>query len=49
MQRILGGDLAAVLAGSPPEGASEVATVATEAMEAHLDRRLRATRTTAGL
>lgn len=49
LQRILGGDLAAVLAGSPPPGAEEVARLATEAMEAHLDRRLRATRTTAGL
>ena len=49
LQRILGGDLGAVLAGPPPPGASEVATVATEAMEAHLERRLRAGRTTAGL
>ena len=49
MQRILGGDLGAVLAGPPPPGADEVATVATEAMEAHLDRRLRAVRSTAGL
>ena len=49
LQRILGGDLGAVRAGPPPPGASEVATVATEAMEAHLERRLRAGRTTAGL
>ncbi len=29
LRRILGGDLAAVLAGSPPEGADEVAELAT--------------------
>jgi DNA repair protein RecO (recombination protein O) len=34
LRRILGGDLAAVLAGPPPEGADEVAELATEAMEA---------------
>ena len=49
MQRILGGDLAGVLAGPPPPGAAEVARLATEAMEAHLDRRLRAVRTASGL
>ena len=49
LQRILGGDLAAVLAGPPPAGAAEVASLATEAMESHLDRRLRAVRTTSGL
>jgi DNA repair protein RecO (recombination protein O) len=49
LRRILGGDLAAVLAGPPPPGADEVAGLATEAMEAHLDRRIRSVRSTAGL
>ena len=49
LQRILRGDLAGVLAGAPPDGAAEVSRLATEAMEAHLDRRLRAVRTTSGL
>jgi DNA repair protein RecO (recombination protein O) len=49
LRRILGGDLAAVLAGPPPAGCEEVAELATEAMEVHLDRRLRAVRSTAGL
>ena len=49
LRRILGGDLAAVLAGPPPPGADEVAELATEAMEAHLDRRIRSVRSTAGL
>lgn len=49
LQRILGGDLAGVLGGEPPAGAMEVAGLATEAMESHLDRRLRAARTTSGL
>jgi DNA repair protein RecO (recombination protein O) len=48
-RRILGGDLAAVLAGTPPPGADEVAELATEAMEVHLDRRIRSVRSTAGL
>jgi DNA repair protein RecO (recombination protein O) len=48
-RRILGGDLAAVLAGLPPPGADEVAELATEAMEVHLDRRIRSVRSTAGL
>ncbi len=47
--RILGGDLASVLAGPPPPGADEVAELATEAMEVHLDRRIRSVRSTAGL
>ena len=42
-------DLAAVLAGPPPPAADEVAELATEAMEAHLDRRIRSVRSTAGL
>ena len=49
LRRILGGDLAAVLAGPPPPSAEEVAELATEAMEAHLDRRIRSVRSTAGL
>ena len=49
LRRILGGDLAAVLAGSPPPGADEVAELATEAMEVHLDRRIRSVRSTASL
>jgi DNA repair protein RecO (recombination protein O) len=44
VRRILGGDLAGVLAGPPPEGADEVAELATEAMEVHLDRRIRSVR-----
>ncbi len=49
LQRILGGDLAAVLAGPPPPAADEVAELATEAMEVHLDRRIRSVRSAAGL
>ncbi len=49
LRRILGGDLAAVLAAPPGPGADEVAELATEAMEAHLDRRIRSVRSTAGL
>ncbi len=49
LRRILGGDLAAVLAGPPPPGAKEVAELATEAMEVHLDRRIRSVRSTAHL
>ena len=49
LRRILGGDLAGVLAGPPPPSADEVAELATEAMEAHLDRRIRSVRSTAGL
>jgi len=49
LRRILGGDMVAVLAGAPPEGAEEVAELATAAMEAHLDRRIRSLRSTAHL
>jgi DNA repair protein RecO (recombination protein O) len=49
LRRILGGDLAAVLSGPPPPGADEVAELATEAMEVHLDRRIRSVRSTASL
>ena len=40
---LLGG-LASVLAEGRPEGASEVAAIALDAMEAHVGRRLRAAR-----
>jgi DNA repair protein RecO (recombination protein O) len=49
LRRILGGDLAAVLSGPPPAGADEVAELATEAMEGHLDRRIKSVRSSAGL
>ena len=49
VRRILGGDLAAVLSEPAPSAADEVAELATEAMEAHLDRRIRSVRSTAGL
>ena len=49
LRRILGGDLAAVLSGPPPPAADEVAELATEAMEIHLDRRIRSVRSTAAL
>jgi len=48
-RRILGGDLAAVLAGPAPAEAGEVAELATEAMEVHLDRRIRSVRSASGL
>jgi DNA repair protein RecO (recombination protein O) len=49
MRRILGGNLAAVLAGDPPPGGEEVVELATGAMETHLDRRIRSMRSTVGL
>jgi DNA repair protein RecO (recombination protein O) len=49
VRRILGGELGGVLSGPPPPGATEVAELATSAMEAHLDRRLRSVRSVAGL
>jgi DNA repair protein RecO (recombination protein O) len=49
LRRILGGELASVLRPPPPLGADEVAELATEAMEVHLDRRLRSVRSAAGL
>jgi DNA repair protein RecO (recombination protein O) len=49
LRRILGGDLASVLSGEPPAAADEVAELATEAMEAHLDRRIRSVRSASGL
>ena len=49
VRRILGGSLGSVLAAPPPPEGAEVAALATEAMEAHLDRRLRAVHSAAGL
>ena len=49
LRRILGGDLAAVLKGERPPAADEVAELATAAMEAHLDRRIRSVRSSVGL
>ncbi len=49
LRRILGGDLASVLHGPRPIAADEVAELATEAMEVHLDRRISSVRSTAGL
>jgi DNA repair protein RecO (recombination protein O) len=49
LRRILGGELGTVLGGPAPPGADEVAELATEAMEVHLDRRIRSVRSTAGL
>ncbi|HLG67365.1 MAG TPA: DNA repair protein RecO [Acidimicrobiales bacterium] len=49
LRRILGGGLASLLEAPPPPAAQEVAVLATEAMEAHLDRRLRTVRSVAGL
>ncbi len=49
LRRILRGDLGAVLAGEPPAGSDEVSILATEAIEIHLDRRLRSVRSVAGI
>lgn len=48
LRRILGGGLRQVLGAEVPVGASEVAALAVEAMELHLDRRLRSVRSVAG-
>lgn len=48
LRRILGGSLGPVLAGPPPPCTVEVTALATEAMETHLDRRLRSVRSVAG-
>lgn len=48
LRQILGGSLGSVLAGPPPACAAEVAGVANEAMESHLERRLRTVRSVAG-
>jgi DNA repair protein RecO (recombination protein O) len=44
LRRMLLGGLAGVLQEASPEGASEVASIAVDAMEAHVGRRLRAAR-----
>jgi hypothetical protein len=44
VRQVLGGSLGRVLFGPTPSCAQEVASLATEAMEVHLDRRLRAAR-----
>ena len=49
MRRILGGELAATLRAAPPAGSAELVQLATEAMEGHLDRRLRSVHTVTGL
>jgi len=49
LRQILGGSLARVLAAPRSACADEVASLATEAMEAHLDRRLRAVRSSPSL
>lgn len=49
LQRIMGGDLASLLRASDIAGQGEVQTLATQAMEDHLGRRLRATRQLSGL
>jgi DNA repair protein RecO (recombination protein O) len=48
VRRILGGSLGQVLAGPPPPCGQEVTALANEAMESHLDRRLRSVRSVAG-
>jgi DNA repair protein RecO (recombination protein O) len=49
MRRILGGALGSTLRETPPSCADEVVGLATEAMEAHLDRQLRTVHTANGL
>jgi DNA repair protein RecO (recombination protein O) len=49
MRRILGGALGGTLRGAPPAGADELVALATDAMESHLDRRLRSVHTANGL
>jgi len=45
---LLGGGLRAALRPPPPPGTAEVASIATEAIELHLDRRLRSLRSAVG-
>jgi len=49
VRAVLGGALARVLASPRPACAAEVTSLATEAMEAHIDRRLRAVHTAASI
>jgi DNA repair protein RecO (recombination protein O) len=46
IRRLVGGDLGAALREGDPAGAGEVAAIATEAIEQHFGRRLRAARST---
>ncbi len=46
IRRLVGGDLAAVLREEDPTGAGEVAAIATESIEQHFGRRLKAARST---
>ena len=47
LRRILGGDLAQVLRGAPPEGAGEAMAITHDAIELHFGKRLRAQRSAA--
>jgi DNA repair protein RecO (recombination protein O) len=49
LRRILGGSLGALLREPPPAAADEVTELAVQAMEAHLDRRLRSVRSAAAI
>jgi DNA repair protein RecO (recombination protein O) len=49
VRRILGGDLGAVLKEASPPGTGEVMTLASDSIEQHFGRRLRAARSTAPL
>jgi DNA repair protein RecO (recombination protein O) len=49
MRRVLGGELGATLREASPAGAQELVGLATAAMEAHLDRRLRSVHSAPGL
>ncbi len=49
VRAIMGGGLGGVLRGAALRASAEVAALATEAMEVHLDRRLRSVRSAAGL
>ncbi|MDA8360057.1 MAG: DNA repair protein RecO [Actinomycetota bacterium] len=49
MRRILGGTLGNVLSGPAPVGTEEVTLLTTEAVESHLERRLRSVRSATGI
>lgn len=49
LRLVIGGSLGAVLSGPPPPCAPEVSALATDAIEAHLERRLRSVRTAPSL
>lgn len=48
-RQIVGGSLTTVLAARPPAAAQELTALATEAMESHLERRLRSVRSAGGI